>query len=574
MNKEMEDRFGIQAEFKYLADIQERGIKMTLGREEEMIDNIMDTAEDEDTEKEAPRHSGRKYPLDVLEPEWKGKILYQNYINGKWNEEISETFESKNPATNELLGVFPKSDSYDVDLAVQTAKKAYPYWRRISRIKRAEYLNNLCQFIKIAKPELEILVTQECGKPINEGSADVVESIHMIQYVCGEAGMPCGTVLASEISEKEAFMKRKSIGVMGVITPWNFPAAIPLWLIAPSLLEGNTVVFKPSEETPLVARELIKLFEKAGFPPGVINLVQGEKETGAELVKHAGIDRILFTGSAKTAEWIVKTQAELYPHRLPPICEKGGKNALIVLDDADMEMAIDSALLSAFKTSGQRCVSAGRIIVDKKIIDEFSERFTEKAKKIKVGNPLNPDTLMGPIINKAAFDKIMKFNNEIMHRGINNFKILWWGGWSEIPNNVYFVKPFVYRIKTWWFDCQPNALKEEVFGPHVAIIPAEDIADAVKIYNDTDYGLSCAVITEDYRKFRYCFEECDAGIYYHNLPTIGAESRIQLPFGGVKKSGMGMPSAGYLVDAVTHKTAVTINYGREIKMAQGLSEKI
>lgn len=510
---------------------------------------------------------------------------FSNYINGRWKERalvLSESFIDRNPATGEVLGIFPNSLIHDINLAVITAKCAFDDWRQISRIERSEYLFKLAKILEAKKEELEILVTKDCGKSINEGAADIVETIHMIQYAVGEAGMPCGAVLASEIAEKTAYMMTKPIGVMAVITPWNFPAAIPLWLIAPSLLEGNTVVWKPSEETPLVANRLMELFKEADFPPGVINLTQGGKDTGKNLVMHPGIDRVLFTGSSDAADWIVKQQAQRYPHRLPPVCEKGGKNALIALDDADMDLAVNASILSAFKTSGQRCVSAGRIIVHENIIDEFCERFINIAKRVKASNPLNPTVFMGPLINKAGFEKVQRFNDEIRNseKGGGNSKILYDGGFvvqKKLYGNgeTFFADPFVYRIKTWWMrNSRILSLREEVFGPHVAIIPCKDIDDAIRIYNDTDYGLSCAVITEDYRKFNYCFRNCDAGLFYHNLPTIGAESRIKMPFGGVKRSGTGMPSAGYLIDAVTHKVAVTINNSKKIKLAQGLSAKV
>ncbi|GIV13231.1 MAG: hypothetical protein KatS3mg021_1513 [Fimbriimonadales bacterium] len=492
----------------------------------------------------------------------------KNLIRGQWQESISGArFESYNPAdTREIIGTAPRSTAEDVDKAVQAAREAFESWRRLSRIKRGEYIDQLAQLIKRDLNALSELVTRECGKPINEGRADVVEALHMAQYVAGMARMPHGEIVESEIPEKDAYILRKPKGVVACITPWNFPVAIPLWTILPSLLEGNTVVFKPSEDTPICAHRLIELFVEAGFPPGVINVVHGYGEdAGDALVHHPGVDVVVFTGSRAVGMYIEQECAK--QHKFCAV-EMGGKNAVIVLDDANLDIAVHAAILSAFKTSGQRCVSSNRIIVHEKIEPEFTRRFVETARMINIGNGLREDTFMGPLINEQGVQKYLHHNQKAIEEGA---EVLLPGGLLKEGELQYghFVAPFVYRMK---HRSDSFVLREEAFSPHVAIIPVSSLEEAVHVYNDTPYGLAMAVITEDYRKWRYVRDHCEFGVGYVNLPSIGAE--VHLPFGGVKASGNGHPSASALFDAVTHKVAFTVNHATEIKMAQGLSTKI
>jgi aldehyde dehydrogenase (NAD+) len=294
------------------------------------------------------------------------QVQAMNLIRGRWHESASNTrFESRNPAdTREVIGTAPCSNASDVDAAVRAAREAYPMWRAMSRVKRGELIDNLAQLIKRDLNALSELVTRECGKPINEGRADVVEALHMTQYVAGMARMPHGEIIDSEIAEKDAYILRKPKGVVACITPWNFPVAIPLWTILPSLLEGNTVVFKPSEDTPICGHALAELFVEAGFPAGVFNVIHGAGEdAGDPLVHHPEVDVVVFTGSYAVGRYIIEECAK--QHKFAAV-EMGGKNAVIVLDDANMEIALNAAILSAFKTSGQRCVSSNRIIIHEK----------------------------------------------------------------------------------------------------------------------------------------------------------------------------------------------------------------
>jgi aldehyde dehydrogenase (NAD+) len=504
---------------------------------------------------------------NVANPKSHQLMIGRNLIDGTWRGD-GDLFESVNPAhTDQVVGTFPRSGAETVHAAVVAARRAYGPWRRTSRIYRGELFDNLAQLVKRDQEALIELVVREAGKPWNEARADVIEGLHMIQYVFGTARTPYGDVIASELPEKDAFMRRKPKGVVAVITPWNFPFAIPLWMLGPSLIEGNTAVFKPSEETPAVGQRLIELFEEAGFPSGVVNLVHGlGEEAGDALARHPEVDVVCFTGSYEVGRHIQEICAKDF--RKTAACETGSKSSVIVLDDALMQIALPAAVLSAFKTSGQRCVSAGRILVHRKRFDEFAEKFVERARRVRIGDPLDESNFMGPLINEAAVEKVLRYNQLARDEGA---QVLLEGGRLESDEyaNGWFLSPFVYRIE---HRSDLRSVREEVFGPHVALIPIDGVEQAAEVYNDTDYGLSMAVITEDYRKARYLRDECEYGLGYYNLPCIGAE--VHLPFGGVKKSGNGRPSASALVDAVTHKTAWTVNHSTEIHMAQGLSADV
>jgi len=491
-------------------------------------------------------------------------IKGRHFVSGQWLEGNGAPFSSANPARlDESIGIFPQGSAADADRAVAAARAAFPGWRRTSRILRADLFDNLAQLVKRETDNLARLMARECGKVVTECRAEVVEGLHMIQYVFGTGRMPIGDVLASEIAEKDAFMRRKPWGVAAVITPWNFPFAVPLWMLGPSLLEGNTVVFKPSEDTPAIGQRLIELFVEAGFPPGVVNLVHGAAAVGEALVRNPGVNCVLFTGSYEVGKRIQELSAPLHDRIVAT--ETGSKSAVIVCEDAKLDLAVTCGLISAFKTSGQRCVSAGRILVHEKLMDKYAEKLTGLVRRLRIGDPLDPQNFTGPVINEQAVDKTLRYNNLAKQEGA---QVLLDGGcMTPGPQGKgCFLSPFVYRI-----EAKPGvrSVREEVFGPHVALIPFRNNEEAAAIYNDTDYGLSMAVITESYRNMRFFREECEYGMGYVNLPCIGAE--VHLPFGGVKKSGNGHPSAAGLIEAVTHKTAWTVNHAEEVKMAQGLT---
>lgn len=495
---------------------------------------------------------------------WVGR----HFIAGEWKDASHSRFESLNPARfMEVVGTYPRGTDTDVQSAVSAARKAFPAWRRMSRIKRGDLFERLASLIRRDVEDLACVLARESGKILDEARAEVVEGLHMVEYVFGTARQPTGQVIASEIEAKDLYVRRKPRGIVAVITPWNFPFAVPLWMLAPSLLEGNTVVFKPSEETPQIGQRLVQLFVEAGFPAGTINLVHGTgEEAGDALARHDEVDVVAFTGSYQVGSHIRQLCAQS-SHKTCA-CEMGSKSAVIVCEDALLDLGVRAALLSAFKTSGQRCVSAGRILVHERLFDQFASEFISLAQGLKFADPFTTGAFSGPLVNQAGVDKVLYYNDLAREEGA---KVLLEGGRLTDADRAggYFVSPFVYRQG---YAATKRTIREEVFGPHVALIPFSSDEEAIHIYNDTPYGLSMAVITEDFRRWRLYRDECDYGMGYVNLPCIGAE--VHLPFGGVKRSGNGQPSAAALVDSVTHRTAFTVNHERGITMAQGMSSRL
>ncbi len=500
------------------------------------------------------------------------KDPYGHYVDGEWVDGEGEgRFDSVNPATGETLATFRRGTPSDVDAALAAADGAFEEWRSLSYIDRAEYLWEVYHEMRERTDELAEIVTKECGKEISEGRADVVEAWHMVEWAAGNARHPHGDVVPSEIPSKDAYMRRKPRGTIGCITPWNFPVAIPFWHMAIALVEGNVVVWKPAEQTPWCAQIVAEMLDDAGVPEGVFNMVQGYGDAGAAIVDDDRVDTVLFTGSAEVGHEISgKVGAE--PGKIAA-CEMGGKNAVVITERADLDVAVHSAIMSSFKTTGQRCVSSERLIVHEEVYDEFKERFVELAEQVAVGDPLEESTFMGPAIEPGHVEKIRRHNELAREEGaevlVDRFEL----EDGEIPEGHEggnWVGPFVYEIE---YDTELRCLKEECFGPHVALLEySGDIEEAVEIHNDTPYGLAGAIISEDYRQINYFRDRADLGLAYANLPCIGAE--VQLPFGGVKKSGNGYPSAREAIEAVTERTAWTMNNSREIEMAQGLSADI
>ncbi|MFC6941520.1 aldehyde dehydrogenase family protein [Salinirubellus sp. GCM10025818] len=497
---------------------------------------------------------------------------YQHYVDGEWTDgDGTETFDSENPANGETLGTFHRGTESDVDRAVAAAEAAESEWRDLSYIDRAEYLWDIYHELRDRHEELGEVVTKECGKEISEGKADVTEAWHMVEWAAGDARHPHGDVVPSEIPAKDAYMRRKPRGVVGCITPWNFPVAIPFWHMAVSLVEGNTVVWKPAEQTPWCGQIIAEMFEDAGIPDGVFNMVQGFGDAGNAIVEDDRVDTVLFTGSAEVGQKIAsKVGGE--PGKLAA-CEMGGKNGIVITENADMDIAVHSAVMSSFKTTGQRCVSSERLIVHTDVYEEFKERFVEVAESVSVGDPLEEDTFMGPLIEADHVEKVTGYNDLAKQEEVNVLVDRTELGADEIPDgheDGHWVGPFVYEADPY----EPlRCTHEEVFGPHVALLEYDgDVEEAVELHNDTDYGLAGAIISEDYRQINYYRDNAEVGLAYGNLPCIGAE--VQLPFGGVKKSGNGYPSAREVIEAVTERTAWTLNNSKEIQMAQGLSADI
>jgi len=485
-------------------------------------------------------------------------MLGQNYVDGKFVDSVSESeFDNLDPCTEESLATFKNTTNEEVDAAYECARKTFHEWRAISRVERAEYMYEVAKLIEERREKLAGIISLETGKNYNESIAEVNEALHMAQYAFSSGRTPQGEAVASEISGKDAYMLRKPKGVVAIISPWNFPLAIgAFWCAAPALVEGNTVILKPSEDAPYTSQMALELYHDAGVPPGVINLVHGDGQVGDYLARQ-NVDHICFTGSAEVGQHIRYVCAHSW-HKTCS-CEMGSKSAVIVFEDANFELAVSSAVASAFKLSGQRCVSSGRLIVHRDIYDAFADEFAHYAKQIVTGAPANSDSYMGPLINRQQIDRVMGYNHMVLEDP--KAKVLVEPKYSS-PG--YFVSPIVY--KTEWRDV--SYLKNEVFGPHVAIIPFDDISDAVRIYNDTDYGLAVGVVTEDFKKARICRDQCDYGMCYWNGGSIAAESHMA--FGGVKKSGNGFPSAARTFRAVTHEVSWTVNHDDTLAFPQGM----
>ena len=508
------------------------------------------------------------------------KMEGKNYINGKWS--TTETgYYNINPSTGESLGTFPSSGPMEVEIAVEVARRTFYKWKKVSRFVRSDYMNKVAQIIERRRDELATVISLETGKTFNESIAEVNEALHMAQFAFGSGRYPHGEAVASEIQDKDSYMLRKPKGVIGIITPFNFPLAIGMfWNAAPALVEGNTIVIKPSEDAPMSTQLAVEIYEEAGLPHGVINLVHGSGLTG-NLLAHADVDHICFTGSAEVGQRIRKVAAESW-HKTTS-CELGSKSACIVFDDVEFSLTIPAAIASAFKLSGQRCVSSGRMIVQRSIYDEFAKRFAEEASKLKTGNPFKkvlgttgtPDAVCwedyvpdeevyyGPLINEQAYNKVSEYNQMVTNDGLAEVLL---ESDTIVGNGSYFLTPCVYKSE--WRGVDAPYLRNEVFGPHVAIIPFDTMEDAIRIYNDTEYGLAVGILTNDFRKARVMRDECDAGMIYWNGGSIAAESH--LAFGGVKKSGNGFPSAARTFRAVTHEISWTVNHADKLTFPQGM----
>jgi len=487
-----------------------------------------------------------------------------NYIKGDF-EETRNDFRDINPTTEVSLGTFPQSDPEEVNRAVAAARKAQKAWRRLSRVERGEYLKRVAHLLENKYAErLAIVISEETGKNHNESIAEVNEALHMAEYAWASAKQPYGEMIASELADKDSYMLRKPVGVVGIISPWNFPVAIGgFWNAAPALVEGNTVVWKPSEDTPMSAQIVAELYDDAGIPPGVFNLIHGNGEVGAMLVE-SDVNCILFTGSAEVGQLIRQHCASTWNKTCS--CEMGSKSACLIFNDASMDLAIPACVASSFKLSGQRCVSSGRHLIQREIYDEFCAHFVEETKKISTGPWRDQMHFYGPLINEAQYHRVKRFNDTV--RDDPRCEVLLKG--EDLRGNGikgYFLKPFVFKSE--WTDAA--YLRQEVFGPHVALIPFDTVDDAIKIYNDTDYGLAVGIITNDFKIARKCRDECDYGMCYWNGGSIAAESH--LGFGGVKKSGNGYSSAARTYRAVTHEVAWTVNHAEGIQFPQGMKTR-
>ncbi len=488
-------------------------------------------------------------------------MVYKNYIGEKWVESKSgATFDSINPANGEIIGVVTKSDAADVDAAVEAATQAFPSWRKVPAPRRAEILFRAAQIMLSRKEELSRLVTREMGKVINEGRGDVQEGIDMTFYMAGEGRRLFGYTTPAELPNKFAMSVRDPIGVVAAITPWNFPIAIPTWKLMPALVAGNTVVFKPASDTPVLASKLVEIMEEAGLPGGVLNLVLGPGGTvGDALVSHPKVNLVSFTGSTAAGRGVAIKAAETMKR---VSLEMGGKNAIIVMDDADLDLAVEGIIWSAFGTTGQRCTAASRLIVHEAVRKDLTDRLVTRVAALRLGDGLLETTDVGPVINGSQLQKIHGYT-EI---GLKEGATLLVGG--EIYREGECAKGFFYK-PTLFTDVNPkmHIAQEEIFGPTAVMIAVNSLDEAIEVNNSTPYGLSSSIYTRDVNKAFKALRDITTGIVYVNAGTIGAE--VHLPFGGTRGTGNGHREAGQAaLDIFSEWKSLYVDFSGRLQRAQ------
>jgi acyl-CoA reductase-like NAD-dependent aldehyde dehydrogenase len=488
--------------------------------------------------------------------------LYKNYINGEWVESRSnKAFENRNPAnTEELVGMFPASTEEDVQLAIEAAREAYKTWRLVPAPKRAEILFRAAEILVKRKEELARDMTREMGKVLAETRGDVQEAIDMTYYMAGEGRRQFGQTTPSELPNKFAMYVRQPIGVCVMITPWNFPMAIPSWKIMPALILGNTVVIKPASDTPLSVYNLAQVLVEAGLPRGVLNVITGSGgKVGTPLMKHPDVGLVSFTGSTEIGRSVSEACAPGFKH-----CqlEMGGKNIILVMDDANLDLAVDGCIWGGFGTTGQRCTATSRVGVQKKIYKEFVERYAARAKALRVGDGLDPATDMGPCVNESQLNTVMEY----VEIGTREGAKLAAGG-HRLEGGRYskgwFHEPTVF------VDCNPRMriTQEEIFGPVVSVIPIDSLEHGVEVANGVAYGLSASIYTRDINKAFAAMRDIYTGIVYVNAPTIGAETH--LPFGGVKQTGNGHREASIAaLDFYSEWKTIYVDFSDKLQRAQ------
>lgn len=504
-----------------------------------------------------PKKQVREAPKKA-EPQKTKKYL--NLIDGKWVPAKSgKTFPNINPAsTSDVIGEFPASGPEDVEAAYQAALRAYPKWRAIPAPKRAEILFRVGQLLVERKEELSRQMTREMGKVVKETRGDVQEAIDTAFHHAGEGRRLFGYTTPSELPSKFAMTVRAPVGVCGIITPWNFPMAIPSWKLFPAVIAGNTVVFKPASDTPLSGHALVEIFQEAGLPPGVINLVHGGGgSVGMSIVRHPGMRVISFTGSSDVGREINEIGGKMLKR---VSCELGGKNAQVVMDDADLDLAIEGAVWGAFGTTGQRCTATSRIIVHKKVHDEFVGRLLDRTQKLRLGDGLQNGVDVGPVVNEGRIPAIQKYVDIAKKEGN---KMLCGGKRASELKSGYFFEPTIFDGVT----IKNTIAQEEIFGPVTAVIPVSSFDEAMEALNSTNFGLSCSLYTRDInRAFRY-MDASEHGVVYVNAPTIGAEAH--LPFGGFKDTGNGHREGSHQIyEVFTEWKTIFVDYSGTLQKAQ------
>ena len=487
---------------------------------------------------------------------------YKNFINGEWCDSSSgERFENRNPANwDEVIGTFPASTAEDVDRAVQAAKEAFDEWRLVPAPFRGEVIRKVGDLLTKYKEDIARTMTREMGKVLAETRGDVQEGIDTAYYAATEGRRLFGHTVPSELPNKFNMSMRIPIGVAGIITPWNFPMAIPTWKIFPALVSGNTVVFKPASDTPATATRLVEILLEAGLPPKVINLVHGSgTKVGLPIVEHQDIRLVSFTGSTAVGK-LISEKAGKTLKRVS--LELGGKNAQIVMDDADLHLALEGVLWGAFGTTGQRCTATSRLILHEKIYDQFVKMLVQETERLKLGDGLDESNQVGPLINEGQLQKVDSY----VKIGIEEGAKLLTGG--ERYTDGACARGFFYR-PTIFVDVQPDMriAREEIFGPVLSVFKVRSFEEAIKLMNDSTYGLSSSIYTRDVNRAFKAMRDIEAGITYINGPTIGAEAHM--PFGGVKETGNGHREGGWEVfEFYTETKVVYVDYSGKLQRAQ------
>ncbi|HVP16699.1 MAG TPA: aldehyde dehydrogenase family protein [candidate division Zixibacteria bacterium] len=481
---------------------------------------------------------------------------YKLFIDGAWVDSVSgETFASDNPARpKQILGTFQKGCNEDVDKAVEAAESVFPKWNGTPAPERGLILLRAAHLLLENKEQLASEMTMEMGKVVQESRGDVQEAVDVTEYMAGEGRRLFGFTTPSELRKKLCLTIRMPIGVCGLITPWNFPLAIPAWKIMTALICGNTVLFKPSSDTPLCATRLVETLDKAGLPKGVLNMVTGSgDDVGMAVVKHENVGAVSFTGHRDTGATILR-EAGLKRVGL----EMGGKNGIVVMDDADLNLALEGVIWGGYGTTGQRCTAASRVIVQEKIKNKFERMLVNRIRKLKLGNGLKPETDVGPLINKAAQEKSAKY----VEIGKNEGAKLLIGG--KIPAmDGFFFEPTLFTNCT----VDMRIAQEEIFGPVVSLISVRNLDEAIDAINSVEYGLSSAIYTKDIGKACEAITRIKAGLTYVNSSTIGSE--VHLPFGGVKHTGIGTREGGIEgINEFSETKTVYIDYSGKLQKAQ------
>jgi len=486
---------------------------------------------------------------------------YANYIDGSWVPSSSgRTFLSINPATGEVIGEITQSTPDDVNAACAAASRAFDTWRKTPAPRRGEVIFRAGEIMIRRKDELARLMTMEMGKVLKEACGDVQEAIDMAFYMAGEGRRSFGYTTPSELPNKFAMAVRDPVGVVAAITPWNFPLAIPGWKIFPALVLGNTVVYKPASNTAITSSMIVQVLEEAGLPPGVLNLIQGPGSTvGSALAQHPDVTLVSFTGSTEVGRQLT---IEIAPQMKRLSLEMGGKNAIIVLDDADLDLAVDGIVWSAFGTTGQRCTAASRVIVQRGVHDELVRRLVDRARTLRVGNGLDPNVDVGPVISQAQLEKVESY----VAIGEQEGARLVFGGHRLARDGMdrgYFFEPTIFdEVRSGMRIAQ-----EEIFGPITSIIAVETLADAIAVNNGVAFGLSSSIYTRNVNQAFEAMRELTTGLVYVNAGTIGAE--VHLPFGGTRGTGNGHREAGIAaLDIFSEWKTIFVDYSGKLQRAQ------